>query len=211
MEDRNLIQSTMDGQPYEAGYHAATLRRFLWREHLGLLPAQSLDSKDDPNAQPPNDCPNDIREGKEYDFVADPMSDELWDMWTGNATKNTETYRVLFRADPDDHSKTIPLLCLNFPETNLDYFPVQEWRHVCCVFANFVDTVRTFKDYQEFLPKTGVKQGHLYDPFMPGEEVREKLQQIKGHLVWMPLHFLEEENMAERGMQVNSITESVYT
>ena len=46
---------------------------------------------------------------------------------------------------------------------------------------------------------------------MPGEEVRKKLEQIKGHLVWMPLLFLHDAEMAERGMQVNSVTESVYT
>lgn len=99
------IDSMMDGQPYRAGYHAATLRRMLWREHLGLLPAQALDASNDPNAQPPGDYPNDVMEGEEYEFVADPMGDKVWDMWTTNATKNTELYRHLFRADPDDHSE----------------------------------------------------------------------------------------------------------
>ena len=103
MEDYNALESTMDGQPFKAGHHAATLRRMLWREHLGLLPAQDIDASDDPNAQPP-DVPNDVHEGKEFEFVADPMSDQLWDMWTGRATKNTELFRLLFRADPDDNS-----------------------------------------------------------------------------------------------------------
>ena len=107
MEDTNRIESVMDGQPFQAGHHAATLRRFLWREHLGLLPAQDLDSKNDPNAQPPTDCLNDARDNcEEYEFVKDPMSDKLWDMWTGNATKNTDLYRQLFRADPDDNSES---------------------------------------------------------------------------------------------------------
>lgn len=105
MEDRQTLDSTMDGQPYKAGHHAATLRRLLWREHLGLLPAQNLDPKDDPNAQPPDVCPNDVMEGPEYEFVADPMSDQVWEMWTGNATRNTDLFRHLFRADPDDNSK----------------------------------------------------------------------------------------------------------
>ena len=105
MEDQNYLDSTMDGQPYKAGHHAATLRRLLWREHLGLLPAQKLDASEDPNAQPPDVCPNDIMEGPEYEFVADPLSDQVWDMWTGNATRNTDLFRHLFRADPDDNSK----------------------------------------------------------------------------------------------------------
>ena len=108
MEDQKFFDSTMDGQPYKAGHHAATLRRLLWREHLGLLPAQKLDASDDPNAQPPDVCPNDIMEGPEYEFVADPLSDKVWDMWTGNATRNTDLFRHLFRADPDDNSKYRP-------------------------------------------------------------------------------------------------------
>ena len=41
--------------------------------------------------------------------------------------------------------------------------------------------------------------------------MREKLDKIKGHLVWMPLNFLENAEMAEKGVQVNQFTESVYT
>ncbi len=112
MEDYNTFDSTMDGEPYKAGHHAATLRRMLWREHLGLLPAQDADASKDPNAQPPDVCPNNIMENAEYEFVADPLSDKVWDMWTGNATKNTELFRILFRADPDDNSKPILLFPL---------------------------------------------------------------------------------------------------
>ena len=106
MEDYHQIDSMMDGQPYKAGYHAATLRRYLWREHLGLLPAQDVDASKDPNTQPPDVAPNDIREDDTYEFVKDPLSDQVWDMWTGNATKNLEMFRHLFRADPDDNSKS---------------------------------------------------------------------------------------------------------
>ncbi len=107
MEDTDRILSTMDGQSFEAGKHAATLRRYLWREHLGLLPPQPHDASNDQNSHPPGGrSPNDIWDGDEsYKFVEDPMSDELWDMWTTNATKNTEIFRHLFHADPDDHGK----------------------------------------------------------------------------------------------------------
>lgn len=165
MEDQNFLESTMDGQPFKAGHHAATLRRLLWREHLGLIPAQMLDAAKDPNAQPP-DVPNDIMEGAEYEFVADPMSDKVWNLWTSQATKNTEIYRYLFRADPDND-------------------------------------IKTFADYNDFAPKNKIKQGHLFDPYMPAKEVRAKLDQIRGHLVWMPLDFMKDEEMAERGLQVN--------
>jgi phospholipase D1/2 len=105
MEDTKILDSTMDGQPYKAGHHAATFRRMLWREHLGLIPPQPLDASDDANAQPPGDSPNDLLEGDEFEFVADPLSDKVWDMWTQQASTNTEIFRDLFHADPDNSSK----------------------------------------------------------------------------------------------------------
>ncbi|KAL3490452.1 hypothetical protein BJX62DRAFT_207184 [Aspergillus germanicus] len=174
VEDQDTIESTMDGKPYKAARLAATLRRQLWREHLGLLPAQDYDASKHPNAQPPNVSMNEILEGPENDFVADPMNDDLWNTWTGQATVNTDIYRQLFRTDPDDN-------------------------------------VRTFEDYDRYRAKDGYKLGHLYDPFVPVKEVREKLDKIKGHLVWMPLDFLKDAEMAEPGLQVNQYTESIYT
>ncbi|GAB7359169.1 hypothetical protein MBLNU230_g5236t1 [Neophaeotheca triangularis] len=174
MEDTLPLQSTMNGAPYTAGHHAATLRRMMWREHLGLLPPQELDGSKDPNAQPPSDGDNIWYEGDEHDkFVEDPLSDDVWEMWTKQATTNTSVFRHLFHADPDDN-------------------------------------VKTFDDYDKFLPKSQ-KAGHVYDPFQPVDHLREELDKIKGHLVWMPLDFLKDETMAETGLQVNNITESIYT
>lgn len=169
MEDQEFIDSRMDGQPYRAARHAATLRRQLWREHLGLLPAQDFDASSHPNSQPPNVCPNQIIEGAENEFVTDPLSDSVWNTWTEQASVNTDTYRMLFRADPDEN-------------------------------------IRTFEDYDNFCPR-GTKQGHLFDPYMPAAEVRQKLDRIKGHLVWLPLDFLCDAEMAEPGLAVNQITE----
>lgn len=103
MQDSETLDSKMDGKDYKASHLAATLRRMLWREHLGLLPAQGLDGSDDPNAQPPDDGPNEWHQGDEHDsFVTDPLNDELWNLWTSRATTNTEVFRDVFHADPDD-------------------------------------------------------------------------------------------------------------
>ncbi|KAH1580464.1 hypothetical protein KXW39_008584 [Aspergillus fumigatus] len=173
VEDQDFIDSMMDGKPYRASRLAATLRRQLWREHLGLLPAQDYDASKHPNAQPPNVCLNEILEGPENDFVTDPLNDDLWKTWTEQATTNTEVYRMLFRADPDDN-------------------------------------IRTFEEYDNFRPQGGIKEGHLFDPYQPVKDVREKLDQIKGHLVWMPLDFLKDAEMAEPGLAVNQITEAKH-
>ena len=178
MYDTDKIDTTMDGKPYRAGRHAFTLRSILWREHLGLLPVQTLDASDDPNAQPPGDSSNDNLEGPENDFVTDPLSDELWGEWTKRATTNTNVFRDLFHADPDDG-------------------------------------ILTFEDYDDFTPHPkgdkDHKQGHLYDMSRPVAEVRQELDKVQGHLVWMQLKFLENAEMAEKGLQVNSYTESIYT
>jgi phospholipase D1/2 len=211
LEDRHLIDSAMDGQPFKAGNLASTLRRTLWREHLGLLPAQDMDASNDPNAQPPDVCSNRVFEGEEDEFVADPLGDALWDMWRSRARKNTEIYRYLFRADPDDNSKRPPGPFHPFPRRG----PCSPLPHPCSEThlprADLHDIVKTFKDYETFLPKNDVKQGHLHDKYMPAEEAKRMLDEIKGHLVEMPLHFLENVEMAEKGLQVNAYTESIYT
>lgn len=113
MEDTHRIPSIMDGKEFEAGYHAATLRRYLWREHLGLLPPQEMDASNDVNAQPPGEkTMNDIWDqglGAEgYKFVEDPLGDHLWKEWTERATVNTKVFQQVFHADPDDHGTLTP-------------------------------------------------------------------------------------------------------
>lgn len=111
MEDTRLVDSTMDGKPFQAGYHATTLRRYLWREHMGLLPAQELDASGDVNALPPGeDTMNDIKEDESYKFVEDPLGEQLWETWTGQATHNTQVFRHLFHAEPDDHGMYLSFL-----------------------------------------------------------------------------------------------------
>lgn len=194
MEDTKMVQSTMNGEPYEAGYHATTLRRYLWREHLGMLPPQPLNATNDINAQPPTVNPeNKIYDEEEsWKFVEDPLSDELWEKWTKQADTNTMLFRHLFHADPDDHSKFLQVLSL-----------------LSRTLTSAI--VKTFEDYDRYLPPRGVKAGHIFDQFLPPDDIRHKLSQIQGHLVWHPLEFLRDAEMAEWGIQVNSWTESVYT
>ncbi|KAK3078753.1 hypothetical protein LTS18_006698, partial [Coniosporium uncinatum] len=181
MTDTTPLESTMNGSPYTAGHHAATLRRMLWREHLGLLPPEDLDASKAANAQPPNDCGNDNFEGEEYEFVADPLGDKVWEMWTRNASTNTVIFRDLFHADPDDN-------------------------------------IRTFEDYDSWVPNpkkdktdSDFRQGHITARDMSIQDIKRRLDDVKGHLVWMPLDFLCDADMAEKGLQVNTFTESIYT
>lgn len=178
LTDTETVETTMDGKPFQAAKLAMGLRRSLWREHLGLYPPEDLDPGNEANAHPVGDSPNDLYEGAEFEFVADPLSDKLWDTWTSQATTNTQVFHDIFHADPDD-------------------------------------CIKTFDDYAEFYPdpkkdKTH-KQGHVYNKELSAKDIRKELDKIKGHLVWMPLEFLKDAEMAEKGLQVNQFTESVYT
>ena len=93
----------MDGKPFKASKFVANLRRELWREHLGLIPPQKLDASDDPNAHPPGEGDNRLHEDEDCQIVNDPLSDKVWDVWTQNATKNTEIFRELFHCIPDNY------------------------------------------------------------------------------------------------------------
>ena len=77
------------------------------------------------------------------------------------------------------------------------------------------DCIRSFDDYDAFTPNPKAdkqhKQGHLYDMNRPMAEARRELDRIQGHLVWMPLRFLEDAEMAEKRLQVNVYTEYIYT
>ncbi len=99
VEDTKKIQSRMDGQPVEVSNFASSLRRQLWREHLGILKHKEHDATGDPNAMPPP-TPNHVDEDEHWEFVADPLGDELWELWTDRATTNTRVYREMFHGKP---------------------------------------------------------------------------------------------------------------
>lgn len=71
--------------------------------------------------------------------------------------------------------------------------------------------VHNFEEYDKFLPPKANKQGHIFDKSIPAEEIKKKLDEVKGHLVWMPMDFLKDAEMAEPGLSLNQWTESIYT
>jgi len=103
VEDTDLIRTTMDGKPYMAARFAASLRRKLYREHLGLIPPQFCE---EPNhevtsfmrpAPFPNDDETVLREDA---LVADPIADATLDLWNNTARKNREIFTEIFQPVP---------------------------------------------------------------------------------------------------------------
>lgn len=73
-------------------------------------------------------------------------------------------------------------------------------------------TVITWKNYDEFRPH-GTLAGHIWNPDnITTREVKERLSEVRGHLVWMPMKFLEGEVLVnETDLSVNYMTMNIYT
>lgn len=103
VEDENKIESYMNGQRYLASRFAATLRRKLYREHLGLIPPQ-MPSNGRPEVTSfmrPAPFPNQDESGLAHDkVVADPLAESTLDLFNETARKNREIFTELFRPVP---------------------------------------------------------------------------------------------------------------
>ncbi|KAI7896962.1 uncharacterized protein EV154DRAFT_490014 [Mucor mucedo] len=154
VEDQETIPSQMNGKFYEASRFAATLRRNLWKEHLGLLPHTEPDAVTD--AMLPLPTPQiDTVYSEEDKEVMDPLDDETLERWNGTAKTNTDAFREVFHCVPDD-------------------------------------TVTNWEEYKTFYPDPSqIEIGHVHDPEMSVEDIRDQLSNIRGHLVEFPYKFLE--------------------
>ncbi|KAF7358545.1 Phospholipase [Mycena venus] len=121
VEDTDMIDSTMDGKPYQVARFATSLRRKIFREHLGLIEPQLPDKHERPTSfMRPAPTPNDDELGSHHDrLVADPLSDDTLNLWNNTARKNREIFTELFRPTP----------------TNL----VRDWK----AYENYVPKVKT--------------------------------------------------------------------
>ncbi|KAF7332538.1 Phospholipase [Mycena kentingensis (nom. inval.)] len=121
VEDPDMVPSRMNGQRYEVARFATSLRRKLFREHLGLIPPQTPSEHQRPtDFMRPAPHPNPDEMDEKYDrMVADPLSDEFMDLWHDTAKKNREVFTEIFRPVP----------------TNL----VRDWK----AYDNYVPKVKT--------------------------------------------------------------------
>jgi phospholipase D1/2 len=196
IEDPTTVQSSMAGRPWQASRFAASLRRQLFRKHLGLVGPQDMQRPDE-NFDPVG-VPNRYDWGSPEDtIVADPLSDAFQSLWNSRAKTNTEIFRKVFHAVPDD--------------------TVRNWN----AYKEFYEYYFHQGDPKSDQKKNEQKParymwGHVVrDDFSPGaagvKEVKEQLSRVKGTLVEMPLMFLIEEDIAQEGASLNALTEELYT
>lgn len=196
IEDPTPIDSFMNGQPWKASKFAATLRRQLFRKHLGLLPPQDME-KPDQNFEPVG-IPNIYDFGSTEDrLVMDPLSANFLNFWNSRAKANTDAFARIFHPVPHDS--------------------VMTWKDYESFYESFFHEAIKEADGQEGT-KTPAKYrwGHVVaSNFSPGDqgvrEVKEILATIKGTLVEMPLLFLIKEDIAKVGLSLNAFTEQLYT
>jgi hypothetical protein len=56
------------------------------------------------------------------------------------------------------------------------------------------DTIHTFEQHRRFLP-THVPHGHVADTDLHGRDIKNRLNQVQGHIVQFPCDYLKDENM----------------
>jgi phospholipase D1/2 len=80
-EDTEMIEGTMNGEPCQVGKFSHSLRTFIFREHLGLLPTQQTTT-----SQPADPL-----------SVEDPVCDQFYlHTWMETAHKNSELFEQIF-------------------------------------------------------------------------------------------------------------------
>ncbi|KIO26629.1 hypothetical protein M407DRAFT_199455 [Tulasnella calospora MUT 4182] len=105
VEDTDQIETTMDGRPFVANRFAATLRRKIMKEHLGLIPPQFCETGKEPVTSFMRAVPypsEDETQSNEDRLVADPLSDQFLELWDGTARKNRQIFGEIFKTVPTD-------------------------------------------------------------------------------------------------------------
>lgn len=191
INDPTPADMTLNGQPWRASRFATSLRRQIFRKHLGLLPAQPVDAQD-ANSEPVGMSPQQYDFGsREDELVADPLSPAFAELWNATARTNTDVFSRVFHNVPND--------------------AVKNWTD----YEEFYEKLFREADPEkpDEKPPGKYKVGHVVRDEFPGgvDEVKECLSRVRGTLVEMPLMFLKEEDIAKEGMTLNSLTEELYT
>ncbi|KAK4157311.1 hypothetical protein C8A00DRAFT_40279 [Chaetomidium leptoderma] len=196
IEDPTPVKSSMAGRPYTASAFATSLRRQLYRKHLGLLRHQPPDAADRNWTPISHDQVNDYDWGSSADrLVEDPLSREFIDLWRNTARKNTDIFSRAFHPVPNDKVRT--------------------WEDYDGFFSKyFVIPGEPAEQAAEGYKKGKVDYGHVVKEEFPGgvEELKAWLSGVRGNLVEMPLQFLiEVDDLAKDGLALNSLTDDLYT
>jgi phospholipase D1/2 len=190
IEDSDTVDSVMGGQQFQAAKFAASLRRQIFRKHLGLLPFQDW-TKPDANFLPVDQGLNAYDWGSQNDLlVQDVLSPDFTQLWENTAKINTDVFAKAFHCVPADN--------------------VKNWKEYDDFFAKYF--VSPDKDGRYTEEPSKYNYGHVVREEFPGGvgELKQWLDRVKGTLVEMPLDFMSEVDFAS-GLSLNALTEEIYT
>jgi len=141
VKDRKRIRSRMNGKDYEAGWFASTMRKYLFKEHLGLLSNKSSRKID----------------------VTDPVIDSFYkDVWLAHASINTSVYEEVFRCLPTDSVRNFPALNAFKRAPKLAETDIEKAREeLKRIQGHLVLMPNLFLDEVNLLPPVGTKEGML--------------------------------------------------
>lgn len=208
IEDPNPVESVLNGEPYLASRFATSLRRYIFRKHLGLLPDQPCDQPDD-NWHPIDHC------GNHYDWdspgdllVRDVMHRNFENLWTNTARKNTEIFSRAFHNVPNDQVRT----WADYEDFFSKHFIVPK----SVPKKKDPEAEKKVEEAEVEARKKGkVDYGHVVaEEFSAGgvQELKEWLGGVRGTVVDMPLQFLADvKDIAKEGLALNSLTDEIYT
>ncbi|KAI8097388.1 uncharacterized protein BX664DRAFT_292887 [Halteromyces radiatus] len=136
----------------------------------------------------PNQGKDSNDEQQRLDAMAlDPLSDQCYyNVWRKTAESNTLIYRRLFHCVPDDTIHTYEQH-RRFTGMNMS--------------DNSTETPSATSLFTAY--------GHVADPLLSGQEIREELETIQGHLVQFPVNYLKDENMIGSNNIIDSVTPMV--
>lgn len=192
VEDSAVVNTNMNGKPFKAAKFAASLRRQIFRKHLGLLPPQDW-TKPTANFMPLNNGPNVYDWNSASDvLVHDPLSADFERLWNLTAKTNTDVFAKAFHCVPDDR--------------------IRNWDQYKDFYSKYFVCPDKYGKYTQ--PPGGGKYqyGHVIREEFPGgvNELKESLDRVKGTLVEMPLNFMLDVDFAH-GLALNWLTEPIYT
>ena len=189
IQDPTPVDSMMGGQPFQVSRFASSLRRQLFRKHLGLLPFQDC-TKPDANFTPVNKDPNSYDWGSPADLlVRDVLTHNFTNLWDVTAKVNTQAFSKAFHSVPDDN--------------------VHNWKEYKEFYGKYFIPP---KDKDQKKPAM-YEYGHVVKEEFPGgvAELKECLNTIRGTLVEMPLHFMDGVDFAKENLSFNAFTGEIYT
>ncbi|XP_057538983.1 phospholipase D zeta 1-like isoform X2 [Amaranthus tricolor] len=184
IEDKEFLESSMNGQLWMAGKFSSSLRLSLWAEHLGLSAG-------------------------EINQIRDPVADSTYkSLWMETAKANTIVYETVFGCTPNDqiHSK-YALFFLSSPPLkklwtcNLKYSFLNApiWCHNPLYRNAFRQKMSQLTENLEY---TTIDFGvapqvvkFYEDGLLRTSDPSEMLKSVKGHIVCFPLDFMKDEDL----------------